>query len=37
MPWLRLTFKILKVYDTVGGDGDNLLFLRFVPPQDANL
>jgi hypothetical protein len=29
MSWLSLTFKILKAYDIVGGDGDNFLFLRF--------
>jgi hypothetical protein len=28
MSWLWLTFKILKVHDIVGGDSDNLLFLR---------
>jgi hypothetical protein len=33
MSWLWLTFKILKVHDIVGGDGDNL-FLLFLLFQD---
>jgi hypothetical protein len=37
MSWLWVTFKILKVHDIVGSDGDNSLLLRFVPPRDANL
>jgi hypothetical protein len=27
----------IKIHDVVGGDGVNLLFLRLVPPHDANI
>jgi hypothetical protein len=37
MSWLWYIFKILKLHDIVGGDGDNFLFLRLVPSNDVNL